>query len=70
MKRSLILFGTVLLLVVSCSRERTAGTRGIGVYPGNPDESAAPSLVKGDKTYRNIALGRRSEERRVGKECS
>ena len=28
------------------------------MYPGNPDESAAPSLVKGDGTYRNIALGR------------
>ena len=62
MKRSLILSGIVLLAVLTaCSQERTAGTRGIGVYPGNPDESAAPSLVKGDDT--------RSEERRVGKEC-
>ena len=41
-----------------CSRERTAATRGIGVYPGNPDESFAPSLVKGDRNYRNIALER------------
>jgi hypothetical protein len=59
MKRSLNLSGIVLLAVLAaCSQERTAGTRGIGVYPGNPDESAAPSLVKGDNTYRNIALGR------------
>jgi len=57
MKRFLILSGLFLILV-ACSRERTADTRGIGVYPGNPDESAAPSVVKGGDSYRNIALGR------------
>ena len=47
-----------LVALAGCSRERTAATRGIGVYPGNPDESFAPSLVKGDRSYRNIALER------------
>ena len=59
MKRFPILFGAAsLILTVACSHEQAPVTRGIGVYPGNPDESAAPSLVKGDGTYRNIALGR------------
>ena len=59
MKRFPILLGTASLIVLAaCSHEQAAVTRGIGVYPGNPDESAAPSLVKGDGTYRNIALGR------------
>ena len=59
MERFPILLGAVsLVLIAACSREQAAVTRGIGVYPGNPDESAAPSLVKGDGTYRNIALGR------------
>ena len=32
-------------------------TRGIGVYPGNPAESYAPSL-RTDNAYRNVALHR------------
>ena len=59
MKRFPIILGTAsLILAAACSHEQAAVTRGIGVYPGNPDESAAPSVVKGDGTYRNIALGR------------
>jgi len=57
MKRILLLAAAVAALA-GCSRERTAATRGIGVYPGDPDESFAPSLVKGDRSYRNIALER------------
>ena len=57
MNRILLLAAAVVALA-GCSRERTAATRGIGVYPGNPDESFAPSLVKGDRSYRNIALER------------
>ncbi len=57
MKRILLLAAVVAALA-GCSRERTAATRGIGVYPGDPDESFAPSLVKGDRSYRNIALER------------
>jgi len=33
-------------------------TRGIGVYPGRPSESAAPRLIPDDGKQRNIALGR------------
>lgn len=60
MKRFPILLGTASLIIVlaACSHEQAAVTRGIGVYPGDPDESAAPSVVKGDDTYRNIAFGR------------
>ena len=52
------LLGAAIVALAACSQERSAATRGIGVYPGNPDESFAPSLVKGDRTYRNIALER------------
>ena len=31
-------------------------TRGVGVYPGNPDEDLAPVLVPDSATYRNLAL--------------
>ena len=48
----------MLIVMGACSQEQTPETRGIGVYPGNPDESAAPSIVKGGDSYRNIALGR------------
>ena len=30
--------------------------RGVGVYPGNPDEDFAPPMVEDSKTYRNLAL--------------
>lgn len=57
MKR--ILLGVAALAALAaCSQERTAATRGIGVYPGNRDESFAPAIVEGDGTYRNIALQR------------
>jgi hypothetical protein len=59
MKSLPVFLCAALLALAACSQERTASTRGIGVYPGNPDESFAPSLVKGDgKTYRNLALER------------
>ena len=31
-------------------------TRGIGQYPGNPEEDFSPSLAPDHSTYRNIAL--------------
>ena len=31
-------------------------TRGIGVYPGSPEEDFGPNLVPADSTYRNLAL--------------
>lgn len=33
-------------------------TRGIGVYPGDPDEDFAPLIVPDTSTYRNLALHR------------
>jgi hypothetical protein len=33
-------------------------TRGIGMYPGAPDENFAPELVLDTTTYRNLALRR------------
>ena len=63
MKFSRILSVMILpAVLVACSQEQGAGTRGIGVYPGNPDESSAPSVVKGGGKYRNIALGRITDQ--------
>ena len=58
MKLLPVLLGAALAVLAACSHKRTAETRGIGVYPGNPEESFAPSPVKGDKAYRNLALER------------
>ncbi len=33
-------------------------TRGVGIYPGNPEEDFAPVLVPDQTTYRNLALHR------------
>lgn len=43
-------------IFVGC-QEATKHNRGIGIYPGNPDEDFSPQLVE-DNTYRNIALNR------------
>ena len=43
------------LLSASCSQTGTY-TRGIGVYPGNPDEYSGPEMVSGKAEYRNLAL--------------
>ena len=43
------------LLMVGCSQESSNhNSRGIGIYPGNPEEHFAPNLVV-DNTYRNVA---------------
>ena len=50
-----------LLLLAAAVFAFAAGekyTRGVGVYPGNPDEDSAPLLVPGTSTYRNLALHR------------
>ena len=41
----------------ACTQSTETGNLGIGVYPGNPDENFAPSMVK-DDSYRNLALYR------------
>ena len=58
MKRFQILSIAAILVVLASCSPKQATTRGVGIYPGNPDECAAPSLKRGDATYRNIALGR------------
>ena len=42
---------------MGCSSDRNSYNRGIGIYPGNPEEDFSPSLHV-DNTYRNIALHR------------
>ena len=49
-----VLAGTL----AACSQEQARRTRGIGVYPGDPDEEAAGTVVRGDDSYRNLALHR------------
>jgi hypothetical protein len=44
-----------LFLLTGCSSKSDAYTRGIGAYPGNPDETYAPELVVDNTTYRNVA---------------
>ena len=55
MKKTALILAAGLLLA-ACGRQAPTGefTRGIGVYPGNPDESAAPQLVENNE-YGNIA---------------
>ena len=62
MKNSSVLWivESVVLLICSCSMHEMpkAHTTGLGVYPGRPTESGAPTLVDGGKTERNLAIGR------------
>lgn len=49
------------LIAFSCTSETpSALTRGIGVYPGSPDEYTGPAMVSGAGTYRNLASLRRA----------
>jgi hypothetical protein len=52
--------GLVLLLMVAAIAALAGQTytRGVGVYPGNPDEDRAPVLVPDHTSYRNLALHR------------
>ena len=59
MRRPYLLLCCVLAgALAACSPEQARRTRGIGVYPGDPDESAAGAVVPGDDSYRNLALHR------------
>jgi len=62
MKRSLLLSTlAVALLAISCAHENTTVlTRGIGVYPGSPEEYTGPEMVSGAGSYRNLASLRRA----------
>lgn len=43
--------------LTACQTGNTVYNRGIGIYPGNPEEDFSPELYA-DDTYRNIALNR------------
>ena len=57
MKRIAASLSAALILCMGCSQETVKYNRGIGVYPGNPDEDFSPEMQV-DRTYRNIALNR------------
>jgi hypothetical protein len=57
MKKLLIVFTAALCFSVCCLAGALKYNRGIGVYPGNPDENFSP-VLKVDDYYRNIALHR------------
>ena len=57
MKKLLTVFATAMCLCSCCSECEVKYNRGIGVYPGNPDEDFSPTLSV-DGSYRNIALHR------------
>ena len=51
-----IVFITSGLLLAGCGEmPLDKYSRGIGIYPGNPDETFAPELVEDNDTYRNVA---------------
>ena len=58
MRKILLVAG--LLALVACGRQHgpsaDGGTRGIGVYPGNPAEYTGPEFVPAGNDYRNLAL--------------
>ena len=57
MKRLASLVVPMLFALSCCVPTANKMNRGIGVYPGNPDEDFSPEMQV-DRTYRNIALNR------------
>jgi len=51
------------ILLTCCKPQDKGYTRGIGVYPGNPDEDFSPDLCVDNTTYRNLALLTRKIQR-------
>jgi hypothetical protein len=47
-----------IILAASCSGGNSEGTRGIGIYPGDPAEDFSPQLKPAGDQYRNLALRR------------
>jgi len=56
MKRSIISLAAALTAIAGCHQDGQYN-RGIGIYPGDPDEDFSPELQV-DRSYRNIALNR------------
>ena len=57
MKKLTSLLAAAICICSSCNNESVKYNRGIGVYPGNPDEDFSPTLSV-DESYKNIALNR------------
>lgn len=56
---SLVASAVLLFSVFSgCRQQADSYTRGVGVYPGNPEENFSPELVPEKDNYRNIARNR------------
>ncbi|MCF8335776.1 MAG: discoidin domain-containing protein, partial [Bacteroidales bacterium] len=56
-------FAVILFVLVSflrCKEGSEQYTRGVGEYPGNPDEDFSPSLVADHENYRNLAKHRKA----------
>lgn len=52
----IMVFVSVGLLLAGCGEVPSGKySRGVGIYPGNPDETFAPELVEDNETYRNVA---------------
>ena len=52
----IMVFVSVGLLLAGCGEAPSDKySRGVGIYPGNPDETFAPELVEDNETYRNVA---------------
>jgi hypothetical protein len=49
---------SLLMVLATGSPAAEVETRGVGVYPGDPREDFAPTLVPDGATYRNLALRR------------
>jgi len=54
MKTKILLFVISGLLLAGCNSSGKY-SRGLGIYPGNPDETFTPELVTDNATYRNVA---------------
>ena len=58
MKKQLIfvvLAAGTLLVGCQSATNNSGYSRGIGIYPGNPEETFAQELVADNSTYRNVA---------------
>ena len=49
---------TFLFACISLAAQAQTYTRGIGIYPGDPNEYTGPTMVADAQTYRNLALHR------------
>ena len=58
MLRHLLSFAAFAGILATAWLHAQPSTRGVGIYPGDPREDFAPSLVPDVAAYRNLALRR------------